>query len=232
MADYRRHLGMRVSGFDAPKPVKLFVHCGFDAPLAAAIAKAGYQQPTAIQAQALPAALSGRDVLGIAKTGSGKTAAFVLPMVVHVMDQPELQVGGGWAAFGQFGSGGASCFCTHPACEQGCQFSLCTLRVFIGPCALPAFPAPQKGEGPIAVIVAPTRELAEQIHKEAREPACLPLSCLLPASTAAGCCCCCCSCQPSTCVCAALLQAGLASPTIWRCAPPLAASPRASSSKT
>lgn len=36
---------------------------------------------------------------------------------------------------------------------------------------------PQKGEGPIAVIVAPTRELAEQIHKEAREPclpACLP----------------------------------------------------------
>ena len=94
MADYRRQLGMRVSGFDAPKPIKLFVHCGFDAPLAAAIAKAGYAQPTAIQAQALPAALSGRDVLGIAKTGSGKTAAFVLPMVVHVMDQPELQVGG------------------------------------------------------------------------------------------------------------------------------------------
>lgn len=119
-----------------------------------AITKAGYSQPTAIQAQALPAALSGRDVLvsaqrarqaecawlpawqqlstsaqavqamrmasastrpttsrttgiqvahncrlaaphqaqGIAKTGSGKTAAFVLPMLVHIMDQPELQV--------------------------------------------------------------------------------------------------------------------------------------------
>ena len=94
MAEYRRQLGMRVSGFDAPKPIKLFVHCGFDGPLAAAIAKAGYRQPTASQAQALPAALCGRDVLGIAKTGSGKTAAFVLPMVVHVMDQPELQVGG------------------------------------------------------------------------------------------------------------------------------------------
>ena len=53
---------------------------------------------------------------GIAKTGSGKTAAFVLPMVVHIMDQPELQ----------------------------------------------------KGEGPIGVIVAPTRELAEQIHRETR----------------------------------------------------------------
>ena len=53
---------------------------------------------------------------GIAKTGSGKTAAFVLPMLVHIMDQPELA----------------------------------------------------EREGPIAVVVAPTRELAEQIHKEAR----------------------------------------------------------------
>ena len=53
---------------------------------------------------------------GIAKTGSGKTAAFVLPMLVHIMDQPELG----------------------------------------------------EREGPIAVIVAPTRELAEQIHREAR----------------------------------------------------------------
>ena len=53
---------------------------------------------------------------GIAKTGSGKTAAFVLPMLVHIMDQPELE----------------------------------------------------KGEGPIAIVVAPTRELSEQIHKESR----------------------------------------------------------------
>ncbi len=43
-----------------------------------------YERPTAIQCQALPAALSGRDVLGLAKTGSGKTAAFVLPMLVRV----------------------------------------------------------------------------------------------------------------------------------------------------
>eukprot|EP00983_Pelagomonas_calceolata_P056343 1144554-Pelagomonas_calceolata.AAC.2 len=44
---------------------------------------AAYERPTAIQSQALPAALSGRDVLGVAKTGSGKTAAFVLPMLVR-----------------------------------------------------------------------------------------------------------------------------------------------------
>ena len=125
VADYRRQLGMRVSGFDAPKPVKLFVHCGFDAPLAAAIAKAGYKQPTAIQAQALPAALSGRDVLGIAKTGSGKTAAFVLPMVVHVMDQPELQVRGcgtrvgsiaGVSPAGARVGSHSACHCMQPSC--------------------------------------------------------------------------------------------------------------------
>lgn len=45
------------------------------------------------QAQAIPAALSGRDVIGIAQTGSGKTAAFLWPMIVHIMDQPALKEG-------------------------------------------------------------------------------------------------------------------------------------------
>lgn len=46
-----------------------------------------------IQSQAIPAALSGRDVIGIAQTGSGKTAAFLWPMIVHILDQPELKPG-------------------------------------------------------------------------------------------------------------------------------------------
>jgi ATP-dependent RNA helicase DDX42 len=46
-----------------------------------------YEQPTGIQAQAVPVGLSGRDIIGIAKTGSGKTAAFLWPMLVHIMDQ-------------------------------------------------------------------------------------------------------------------------------------------------
>ncbi|MFD2738614.1 DEAD/DEAH box helicase [Sulfitobacter aestuarii] len=46
-----------------------------------AIAEAGYETPTPIQAGAIPAALQGRDVLGIAQTGTGKTASFVLPMI-------------------------------------------------------------------------------------------------------------------------------------------------------
>jgi ATP-dependent RNA helicase RhlE len=46
-----------------------------------AIEEAGYETPTPIQAGAIPAALAGRDVLGIAQTGTGKTASFVLPMI-------------------------------------------------------------------------------------------------------------------------------------------------------
>ncbi|MDZ4097034.1 MAG: DEAD/DEAH box helicase, partial [Paracoccaceae bacterium] len=46
-----------------------------------AVQEAGYETPTPIQAQAIPHALEGRDVLGIAQTGTGKTASFVLPMI-------------------------------------------------------------------------------------------------------------------------------------------------------
>jgi len=46
-----------------------------------AVAEAGYETPTPIQAQAIPHALQGKDVLGIAQTGTGKTASFTLPMI-------------------------------------------------------------------------------------------------------------------------------------------------------
>ncbi|MER2510314.1 MAG: DEAD/DEAH box helicase [Amaricoccus sp.] len=49
-----------------------------------AVSEAGYETPTPIQVQAIPHALEGRDVLGIAQTGTGKTASFVLPMVTHL----------------------------------------------------------------------------------------------------------------------------------------------------
>jgi ATP-dependent RNA helicase DDX42 len=61
--ELRRELQVHVSGFDPPKPVQTFGQAGFDHLLLGAIKKAGYDKPTAIQAQALPAVLSGRDVL-------------------------------------------------------------------------------------------------------------------------------------------------------------------------
>ncbi|MGH7166267.1 MAG: DEAD/DEAH box helicase, partial [Nitrospiraceae bacterium] len=53
------------------------------------IANAGFTEPTPIQALAIPAGLQGRDVLGCAQTGTGKTAAFVIPMVERLADAPK-----------------------------------------------------------------------------------------------------------------------------------------------
>ena len=58
-----------------------FSHLGLSDKVVAAIDAAGYKTPTPIQEQAIPHVLARRDVLGIAQTGTGKTAAFVLPML-------------------------------------------------------------------------------------------------------------------------------------------------------
>ncbi len=58
-----------------------FSNLGLSAKVMAAVEAAGYTDPTPIQAQAIPLALQGRDVIGIAQTGTGKTASFVLPML-------------------------------------------------------------------------------------------------------------------------------------------------------
>ncbi|GIU67339.1 DEAD/DEAH box helicase [Candidatus Phycosocius spiralis] len=58
-----------------------FADLGFAPPLLSAIAESGYTKPTPIQWKAIPQVLAGRDVLGIAQTGTGKTASFVLPMI-------------------------------------------------------------------------------------------------------------------------------------------------------
>ncbi len=58
-----------------------FSALGLSAPTLQAVADTGYTVATPIQAQAIPVALAGRDVLGIAQTGTGKTAAFTLPMI-------------------------------------------------------------------------------------------------------------------------------------------------------
>ena len=58
-----------------------FDEVGLSEELLKAVTAAGYSEPTPIQAQAIPSVLSMRDVTGIAQTGTGKTAAFVLPMI-------------------------------------------------------------------------------------------------------------------------------------------------------
>ena len=86
-----------------------FQSFNFHPVIAASIKEAGYVTPTPIQKQAIPTVMQGRDVMGLAQTGTGKTAAFALPILNRLMDGP-----------------------------RGCVRAL---------------------------VVAPTRELAEQIHE-------------------------------------------------------------------
>lgn len=79
--------GIKVSGKNVPKPVQKWSQCGLTRPILDVIEGLGYEKPTSIQMQALPVIMSGRDVIGVAKTGSGKTMAFVLPMLRHIKDQ-------------------------------------------------------------------------------------------------------------------------------------------------
>jgi ATP-dependent RNA helicase RhlE len=65
-----------------------FADLGLTAPMLKALSDAGYQRPTPIQAQAVPLALKGRDIIGLAMTGTGKTAAFVIPIIERLLGGP------------------------------------------------------------------------------------------------------------------------------------------------
>ncbi len=65
-------------------PLSTFQELGLAAPIAQALAEERYEIPTPIQSQAIPHVLSGRDLVGIAQTGTGKTAAFALPILNHL----------------------------------------------------------------------------------------------------------------------------------------------------
>ncbi len=65
-----------------------FQDLGLDPKLLTAISRAGYDTPTPIQIKAIPPVLAGRDVMGLAQTGTGKTAAFGLPLIHQLMQHP------------------------------------------------------------------------------------------------------------------------------------------------
>ncbi|ORY15539.1 hypothetical protein BCR34DRAFT_477754 [Clohesyomyces aquaticus] len=106
--------GIKVIPEDAPRPVTKFAQMGLLQQTLDVFQNMGYERPTPIQCQAIPVAESGLDLIGVAKTGSGKTIAFGIPLIRHILDQPKLKA----------------------------------------------------GEGPIVLILAPTRELAVQIVRE------------------------------------------------------------------
>ncbi|PGH27063.1 ATP-dependent RNA helicase DBP2 [Polytolypa hystricis UAMH7299] len=111
---FRKEQQMTVQGKNVPRPVETFDEAAFPQYVMSEVKAQGFAKPTAIQSQGWPMALSGRDVVGIAETGSGKTLTYCLPAIVHINAQPLL--------------------------------------------------AP--GDGPIVLVLAPTRELAVQIQTE------------------------------------------------------------------
>ena len=85
VAELRKTMGISVSGSQVPKCVCSFVHLNLPEGIMSVLRFHGFSAPTPIQSQAIPCILAGRDVIGIAMTGSGKTLSYVIPTVIHLL---------------------------------------------------------------------------------------------------------------------------------------------------
>ncbi|KAI8016819.1 hypothetical protein LOK49_LG04G03642 [Camellia lanceoleosa] len=81
---YRRRHEISVSGDNVPTPLTTFEATGFPSEILREVHHAGFSAPTPIQAQSWPIALQGRDIVAIAKTGSGKTLGYLIPGFMHL----------------------------------------------------------------------------------------------------------------------------------------------------
>lgn len=117
---FKENFGIATKGGAIPDPMRSWAESKLPTRLLDIVAGAGYDEPTPIQRAAIPIAMQSRDLIGVAVTGSGKTAAFLLPLLVYISELP-------------------------PLTEIN------------------------KNDGPYALILAPTRELVQQIESEAKK---------------------------------------------------------------
>jgi ATP-dependent RNA helicase DDX23/PRP28 len=117
---FREDFDITIKGGKAPSPLRKWSEAaGLPEAVFKAIAELGFERPSPIQMQSIPIGLQRRDIIGIAETGSGKTAAFMIPIIAYIYSLPPMNVS-------------------------------------------------RTGEqGPLALVMAPTRELALQIEQEA-----------------------------------------------------------------
>lgn len=80
---------VKVTGENAPRPIYSFDETGLRSILVENIKKSGYKKPTPVQKYAIPIIMSGRDLMACAQTGSGKTAAFVVPIIHTLLENPK-----------------------------------------------------------------------------------------------------------------------------------------------
>ncbi|KAI1083154.1 P-loop containing nucleoside triphosphate hydrolase protein [Whalleya microplaca] len=117
---FKEDFGIATKGGLIPNPMRSWQESGLPRRLLEIISSVGYDEPTPVQRAAIPVALQARDLIGVAVTGSGKTAAFLLPLLVYISDLPPLN-------------------------------------------------EITKNDGPYSLIIAPTRELVQQIEREAKK---------------------------------------------------------------
>ncbi|KAI8368683.1 P-loop containing nucleoside triphosphate hydrolase protein [Choanephora cucurbitarum] len=114
---FKEDFNISTKGGQIPHPIRSWEESGLPEKILKIIDQVGYKEPTPIQRQAIPIGIQNRDIIGIAETGSGKTASFVIPLLTYISDLPKIT-------------------------------------------------QENMAEGPYALIMAPTRELAQQIEEE------------------------------------------------------------------
>ncbi|KXT18159.1 hypothetical protein AC579_7685 [Pseudocercospora musae] len=117
---FKEDFNIATKGGSIPNPMRRWDESGLPKRILDIVDQVGYKEPSPIQRAAIPIALQNRDLIGVAVTGSGKTAAFLLPLLCYISE-------------------------------------------------LPALNEVTKNDGPYAIILAPTRELAQQIEIEAKK---------------------------------------------------------------
>ncbi|XP_013136976.1 PREDICTED: ATP-dependent RNA helicase vasa, isoform A-like [Papilio polytes] len=80
-------IAVKVSGENPPRPIESFESANLRKSVLENIARSGYRKPTPIQKHAIPIVTEGRDLMGCAQTGSGKTAAFLVPIINKILEE-------------------------------------------------------------------------------------------------------------------------------------------------
>lgn len=99
---FREDFDIRIQGGRATLPLRYWKEGNLPSEVMRAIEAVGYEKPSPIQRQAIPIGLARKDIIGIAETGSGKTAAFMIPLLCYLLQLPKVIVSTDFRLTGHF----------------------------------------------------------------------------------------------------------------------------------